>query len=174
MHNHAPLWGDEPKVALEFVQKIGDIENSDDNYVMFELYDIAKDSKENIYIIDGSSCRVQIFDSNGKYIGTIGERGQGPGEFYYPFRIKIDKNDNIYISDIGPPYIHIFRSNWHFKERITAPVRLILNFEILNSGNIVLPFGKAVGSLDPETSNSVVCITNNDGIIQYEFGKPKE
>jgi hypothetical protein len=46
--------------------------------------DLAVDSSGNIYVLDAGNRRVQVFDRNGKFLRTLGGRGQGPGEFQEP------------------------------------------------------------------------------------------
>ena len=99
VHNHAPQWGDEAKVALEFVQKIGALEATEENFIMYNISDVVRDSDGNIYILDSGDCRIQRFDSQGNYITTIGRKGEGPGEFRSPDNLNLDHEGQIYVSD---------------------------------------------------------------------------
>ncbi|MCP4726933.1 MAG: 6-bladed beta-propeller, partial [bacterium] len=98
IHNLSALWGDEPEVELEFVQKIGVLEGSDDNYLLFKPNDAVVDSRGNIYIAEGGNYRVQKFSEDGKYIRTIGTRGSGPGEFPGWVRCLDIFNDTLYVA----------------------------------------------------------------------------
>lgn len=42
------------------------------------------DYEGNIYLVDGRRLVIIIYNKEGKYIRTIGRRGQGPGEFLFP------------------------------------------------------------------------------------------
>jgi len=42
------------------------------------------DDEGNIYLVDGRRLVIIIYSEDGKYIQTIGRRGQGPGEFSFP------------------------------------------------------------------------------------------
>ena len=42
--------------------------------------------------------QVAMFDSSGKRIGTIGSRGDAPGQFRHLYYIAIDRNDNVYVT----------------------------------------------------------------------------
>jgi len=111
VHNRAPLWGDESKIGLEFLQKIGVIEGKNENYLLYKPTCIAEDMKHNIYILDSGNYRIQKFDSNGRYLKTFGRRGQGPGEFFTPVCLAIDTIGTMYIGDIGINRIIILDSN---------------------------------------------------------------
>ena len=58
------------------------------------------DNQGNIYVADSMNYRIQKFDKNGKYLQTIGRLGQGPSEFEFPYKIRINQNTNsIFILD---------------------------------------------------------------------------
>lgn len=52
--------------------------------------DIAVDEKENIYVVDGDSSNIKIYNKDGKLLKTFGRKGGGPGEFMYPFRVDVN------------------------------------------------------------------------------------
>ncbi|MFC1513821.1 hypothetical protein ACFL5P_02315 [candidate division KSB1 bacterium] len=66
--NHVPLWGDKPKVGLEFVQQIGELDGTDNNYLFFRPAYIDSDSKGNMYIaMEHSRKKFQIIRENGEF-----------------------------------------------------------------------------------------------------------
>ena len=91
-----PLYG-EIKLDLEEVLSLGAMR--DENYFFFRVSDFEVDKHGNIFILDSGNHRVQIFDSQGKYIETIGRKGQGPTDFENPYQIEIDNSGNIYVLD---------------------------------------------------------------------------
>jgi hypothetical protein len=52
-----------------------------------------------IYVLDGQTQSVVVFDSGGTFLRTIGRRGQGPGEFVGAFGIGWDTNERTWIVD---------------------------------------------------------------------------
>jgi len=65
-------------------------------------YDVAVDPQHNIYVVDMSNHRVQVFNSQGQYLTTLGSGfGSGPGQFKYPTGITIDRQGTIYVVDGG-------------------------------------------------------------------------
>jgi len=84
--------------ALEEKLSIGDVEGKEEQ--MFKnIFDIAVDENENIYILDLNQRQIRVFDRKGKYLRNVGKLGQGPGEFQYPGQIIISPNQEFVICD---------------------------------------------------------------------------
>jgi hypothetical protein len=91
-----PLYGDVIFV-LDEVLNIGN--EADDNFLFIRVTDLDIDSEEKIYVLDAGNFRLQIFDAEGGFVRSVGQKGQGPGEFVgLPFRFFL-KNDNIFIQE---------------------------------------------------------------------------
>lgn len=69
---------------------------------------LALDSDGHIYVVDALFDAVQIFDRQGQYLLTFGERGLDPGQFWLPGGIFIDPQDRIYVADSYNQRIQIF------------------------------------------------------------------
>jgi sugar lactone lactonase YvrE len=94
VHNSGPgAWGKSPKVALEPVLTLGDVDTADQNLAFFMPSAIAVDGAGNLYVLDTGNHRVQKFGPDGKYLATYGRQGQGPGEFVYPESVAVDVTD---------------------------------------------------------------------------------
>lgn len=125
-----PLYG-EFKFELEEDLSIGN--EDDENYMFYRVRDIALDSNDNIYIIDSGICRIQIYDSNGQFLQTIGRKGQGPGEFERPRRLFIDNQNNIYVEDREQIKIHDSKGEFRKSIRINGSAS---EFAFDSEGNI--------------------------------------
>ncbi len=101
------LWGKTPRTSLELVRKIGDIDTEDEHFAFNYPSDVAVDKEGNIYVLDASNARVQKFGPDGKYLATIGRKGQGPGEFIFPDTISFDKDGNLVVADSAQNRVHI-------------------------------------------------------------------
>jgi len=100
IHNSGPgAWGKTPKVALEPVRTLGDVDTADENLAFYMPSAIATDGAGNLYVLDTGNHRIQKFGPDGKYLATYGRKGQGPGEFYYPAWLAIDAKGLIYVTD---------------------------------------------------------------------------
>ena len=61
---------------------------------------IAVDGKKGVvYIADTDAHVVYVYGTDGKRKGVIGRRGAGPGEFYYPTYLCVDKEGDLYVTD---------------------------------------------------------------------------
>jgi hypothetical protein len=74
-----PLYG-EISWELEAELVLGSDEN-DENTLFHEARRMLVDSAGNMYVLDSGNFRIQKFDPQGQHLLTIGQEGQGPGEF---------------------------------------------------------------------------------------------
>ena len=65
------------------------------------MTDIAVDSRGNIYISDSAYSRIQLFDVAGRFVRTVGHKGEGPGEFGLITAITTDASDNLFVADMS-------------------------------------------------------------------------
>ncbi len=112
IHNgNKGLWGNNPKAALVFINKIGSFDSRDENYNFYVPSDIVVDKNGNIYILDTGNHRIQKFDMSGKYLATLGEKGQGPVEFNMPYSLDIDDENRLIICDQGNLRIQVLNTD---------------------------------------------------------------
>ena len=69
---------------------------------------VAVNAKAEIAVTDSWNHRVQIFNSDGKYLRSFGQKGKKTGEFKYPRGIAFHKNGNIFVADQENHRIQIF------------------------------------------------------------------
>jgi signal transduction histidine kinase/sugar lactone lactonase YvrE len=127
---------------------------------------IAKDSSNNIYVVDSGNNRVQKFDNNGNYLSQFGSGGSGDGQFATPLGIVIDNSDNIYVADSGNNRIQKFNSSGGYigefgsagsgDGQFSYPTGMGLD----SSGNIYLA----------DTGNSRIQKFNSSGNYLSQFG----
>jgi hypothetical protein len=59
--------------------------------------------------VEGLHDVVQVMDADGNLLMIFGKTGAGPGEFFLPTSIHIDRDDNIYVADSYNRRIQVFR-----------------------------------------------------------------
>lgn len=111
-----PMYREEVFI-LEKELSIGE-EGKGDEYIFSNISDIAVDDEGKVYILDMKEAHIRVFDTNGKYSKTIGNKGQGPGEMSRPSSIQITPAYEIAINDWSARKIHFFRIDGNFLRAI--------------------------------------------------------
>jgi hypothetical protein len=135
-------WDNSPKVSLAFVKTIGSLESDDENVLFYMPSDIAFDTQGHVYVLDFGNHRIQKFDSEGRYISTIGRKGQGPGEFQYPQSIDLDADGYLYVSDPGNRKIQVLKPDGSLFKTISLPDNPPGVIKIAESGQIIMGGGE--------------------------------
>ena len=168
--NKQAKWNNElgsPGIDLEFIQKIGDLDATDENYILFGPADIYVDAVGNYYVLDAGNFRIQKYDSDGQFITTIGREGQGPGEMRSGFTIKGDREGNILVIDPGNNRIQKFSPDGKDLGSTRMPVRAGF-IELLSNGEMVTPTTNRGPNSE---SGSLISIYDVDGNFLREMGK---
>ncbi len=71
-------------------------------------FDVATDSKGNVYVVDYDNHLVQKFDRDGSFLTQWGGLGSGSQHLDHPVGIATDKDDNIYVVQHGSHSIKKF------------------------------------------------------------------
>ena len=77
---------------------------------LYNPYDVALDSANNVYVTDFYNDRIQVFSENGEFRRQIGKQGTGQGELNHPAMITIDDEDRIFVTEQGNNRVSVFTS----------------------------------------------------------------
>ncbi|MFZ0888021.1 MAG: SMP-30/gluconolactonase/LRE family protein [Candidatus Binataceae bacterium] len=91
----------------KLIGKIGKGRGQEPGQFMFPTY-VTLDREGNLYVTDSLNCRVQMFDPDGKYLRSFGERGDAWGQFTLPKGVALDSFGNLYVADSGWSNVQIF------------------------------------------------------------------
>jgi sugar lactone lactonase YvrE len=172
-------WGGQSKIGIELVRTIGELETKDENVAFNLPSDIAIDKDGNIFILDSGNHRIQKFSPDGRYLATLGRKGQGPGEFVYPESIAIDESGNILVSDPNNQRIQVLTPEG--KEART--IRMIDDppgiMRLAGSGRMVMAAGSrmmmfSADEEEPKELPKLVKIIDGKGAVEKEFGVPRD
>lgn len=99
------LWDGEAALVSEI--SIGELYGPEE-LLFGSIRSIGVDDRGNVFVFDGQAHHVRVFDSHGAYVGTIGGRGEGPGEFGSAEAIGILPDGRLVVRDPGNRRIAVF------------------------------------------------------------------
>jgi sugar lactone lactonase YvrE len=169
-------WGNGPKLSIELVRTIGDVDTKDENLAFNSPGDLVVDKNGNIYILDGGNQRVQVFGEDGRYVRTIGRRGQGPGEFSDPNSLDIDREGRLHVLDKRQRRIQVFATNGEVLKSVRTPGfgYGIDKMRLLRSGALVIRTIVGFGLARVQKVKSVprlLKLLSPEIEVQREFGE---
>lgn len=134
-----PMYGKEV-FQMEEELSIGE-EGKGDEYMFSVARDIAVDEEERIYVLDSKEAHIKVFDKNGRYIKTIGRKGQGPGEMNSPSSIQITAQKKIAVNDSSARKIHFFTLEGKFLHAVSQRNMGFFTDPIIDKqGNIIASY----------------------------------
>jgi hypothetical protein len=96
-----PAYPSGKRIRLVFKEELTvGVEEGDGNYMFGGSIEATADKMGNMYVLDWAQKRIQKYDPSGKYLLTIGRKGQGPGEFGNIWMMRFDGKGRIYATDI--------------------------------------------------------------------------
>ena len=63
-----------------------------------------------VYVVNTGKHKVSVFTMEGEYVTSFGQRGNGEGEFKYPWGVCVDKDVFVYVCDCNNNRVQILRN----------------------------------------------------------------
>ena len=82
-----------------------------------QISDIAIDEQGNLYACDSKEGNIKKFSASGSFLKTIGNAGQGPGEFNYPIEIEFSKG-RLCVRELWNMRVSIFDRDRNFMKSV--------------------------------------------------------
>jgi NHL repeat len=71
--------------------------------------DVAFGADDEVYVTDGyGNNRVMQFDRKGKFVGSWGRAGTGPGDFDLPHAVRVDSEQRVLVADRENKRVQVF------------------------------------------------------------------
>lgn len=174
VHNEkGGTWGANPAVSLTLLRTLGDIDIDDSNLSFNQPSDVAMDAGGNVYVLDTMNQRIQKFGPDGKYLATIGRKGQGPGEFNYPSSLDISPTGSLYVLEGMQSKIMVLSSDGKELRTIRTLNNRVMRIRHLNSGmvagGIYLGFGRGASEQKNKNKPKLIKLFDLDGNTKLEF-----
>lgn len=91
-------------------------------HALFTPTNLALDSKGNIYVSDSGAFHVQVYDAKGKFVRSVGQMGDGFGQFARVKGIAVDREDRLYAVDAMSQVTQIFNDQGKLLTWFSEPV----------------------------------------------------
>ncbi len=118
------------------------------------------------WLVETGAHRISLFNSEGEWLRSIGERGMAPGSFNFPTFIWIDDSGRVYVVDSMNFRVQIFNSNGVFISTFGKSGDA--------TGDMARPKGVAVDSRGhiyiADALFHVVQIFDREGSFLFSFG----
>ncbi len=111
------VWGGVGTLVEE--ASIGTAEG-DDEYMLGLVRAVAA-SDDGIYVLDSSTKTVRSYTYAGEYVGDVGRRGEGPGEYTQPMGLAIAPDGRLFVHDAGRRRVSIYSSHGVFLDSYFLP-----------------------------------------------------
>lgn len=121
----APAWGRAPVLREEL--RIGVLEG-DERYSLGAVTGVAVDGQGHVWVADHQAATLRRYSPEGGYLGDVGRRGQGPGEFSYLMDIRTTPDGNVIAWDPLGAGVHVFDPDGRFVRSHRVPVRGMFGF----------------------------------------------
>jgi len=155
-------------------------DGGDPEYLFSRIGDLAVDGKDNIYAIDSGEAAVRVFDERGRYIRTIGRRGQGPGETQYPVFIQITARGELAVYDYHTSLMLFYSLDGAYLRQKRTP-RTVLPIGLDSEGRLIAQYilapppkgGKAILRFDSEFGSEQELAREEMGQDKiFDIGRP--
>ena len=139
----------------------------DSSVGMFDCpWGVAVNARDEIAVTDGMNHRVQIFNSDGKYLRSFGRKGNNAGEFKYPRRIAFHKNENVFVADQHNHRIQIFSFEGKYVGMFGGYGRL--DCQLINPLGLSVDINGSI--IVADTGNTLIKIFSPDGKFLRKVG----
>jgi NHL repeat-containing protein len=164
----------DPLEQLTLMPGGGQYSGANRPYSFHRQTDIGWDPQGNIFVSDGyGDSRVVKYDKNGRFIKSVGTRGNGPLQFSTPHAISVDAKGLVYVADRGNSRIQVLDNDLTLKsiyDTVGAPWAVCISngpHQYLYSSNS-FPTGN---NFDQAANTGEVYKMELDGTVLGRFGK---
>jgi len=155
------------KIQLTLVRTWGGDEEEDENKFFKFPWDMVVDNKGTVYICDESNHRIQVFDENGKYLRTLGRRGNGPTDLLNPNALAFDIQGNLVISDSMNFRVQLLRPEGKYFDSFKCGNTRISSIKTAHKKNEILMYSH----MKTFVSRKLLYVFDKKGKIIREIGE---
>ncbi|MCJ7627150.1 MAG: hypothetical protein MUO50_02065 [Longimicrobiales bacterium] len=150
----APVWGAAPRLVEEV--RIGSLDGAEE-YTFGMIGGVAVMEDGTIWVGDRHLSAIRKYGPDGAYTGQIGRKGEGPGEFSYPFGMRVLPDGRVAVWDDGAIRISLFSAAGDFLDSFRPNTfmmgsTLFEEFEVDPEGNLYIIARSGAFSDEPKST----------------------
>jgi hypothetical protein len=131
---------------------------------------VVRDSRGRFFVLYAYATAIKLFDSTGNYVGSLGKKGGGPGEFDGVSGVHIGVGDSLHVLDWGTSRHSVFAPDLKYIRSNPIALQPQLRW-------IMLPDTRIVENLTirtPEQLGKPLHLLGADGNVVRSFGSETE
>jgi hypothetical protein len=78
---------------------IGELDGPEE-YLFGDVTSVAIGPADIVYVADQIGSTIRAYDVSGRFLGTVGTEGDGPGEFHWPNDLTFDPEGRLFVRDV--------------------------------------------------------------------------
>ena len=152
-------------ISEEPVLVIG-AEEEDESQWFSSIRGMGRLSDGSVVAIDRSSAEVRIHDETGRHLRSMGQYGEGPGEFSNPFILWVTAGDTLWVGDYFPWRYNLFTADGDFVRQVNLTSGFVNNPDgggVLDNGYSVNPRSKRANRADFTDPDTLIVEVNDPG-----------
>ena len=84
-----------------------------------EITGLSFDATGNLFILDRQASQVTVVDARGSFVRTVGQAGEGPGEFRMPMAFTAMPDGSLVVADLGHRSYQLFDAEGSFERMVS-------------------------------------------------------
>lgn len=143
-----------PLIRGKPLNKIGGIYRGISSYYV--------DQRGNVYIANPQKLTVDKYSETGRFLGSFGRRGEGPGEFKFIYPFAANSRGNLYVSDFLRKRIMVFSPEGKFIREVETPEPFIeMKF---TPADLLLLYTRT-----PDNVQKIYLMVEKDGKLRFKL-----
>lgn len=117
------------------VDAVIESEPEDGDYTLFSPSGLVVDGAGNIYVLERQTQSILKFGPHCDYLGSLGRKGEGPGEFVMPIEFHAAPDDGLIVRDVALHRFTVFRPGGEYRDTFGFQ-GVVWNFRVGPTGRI--------------------------------------
>jgi len=135
--NPNPPKGTPTKILIELEMVVGESDDLEKSFSQLGSFVVDDDGL--IYALDFKEQKIKVFDSDGQFLRSFGQKGQGPGELQMPAGLHLAPANELAVDDVLGKKMVYFTKEGQFIREFSYATRLAMVNLLMD------PFGSFIG-----------------------------